>query len=120
MHRELATAGPLVLAHSRALAVAESWWTLLPGHVPYPLAERQQVGCPNRELAHSCALACVADTRALPPESLRPRNCGCNPPARPDEPPPRECRVPVSPHRTFGEPGLVGVGSQSRVPSAGL
>src|SRR5260370_42471122 len=112
MHRELATAGPLVLAHSRALAVVESWWTLLPGHVPSPLAERQQVGCPNRELAHSCALACVADTRALPPESLRPRNCGCSPLARPDVLPLRGQRALSSPHRTSGGPGLARAGSQ--------
>src|SRR4051812_2354621 len=107
MHRVPATAGPLVLVHSRALAAAEPWWALLPVHVQYSLAERQLSPCPNRGLAHAYAPVSVADRREPPSEPLRPQSCECSPPAQPYEWPPREPRVLVSLPGTSDMPGLV-------------
>src|SRR5260370_36647612 len=118
MHRVRATGGPAALVHSRDLAAAELWWTLLSVHGSCSPADRLLSPCPNRELTRACAHASAVDRREFPSDFLRLQSHGYSLPAPPAALPPKEHQVRPFPVGTSGRLRLARAGPQSHVPSA--
>src|SRR5579859_4591440 len=112
MPRSPTAAGPLVLADSRAPATDRPELALLFVHLPSSPAERQPAARSDKEWVRACGCAFAVDRAETPSERLRRQNCGCSPPARPDELPPRGRRGPVLLPDASGGPEPVRAGLQ--------